>query len=230
MKTGRIFVILISLTIVAWLTWPGLVDAEGPQGRIEGIITNLTTGGPPQEPLPSVEIVVNGWMVLRSGRDGEWNVTGLKPGEYTVELRLPPDYSPAQEVLTTTIWGDNTEIVNLVFYEGQTQPAGVTAAMTVSSTAAAGRVESLGVTPTPTPPFADRVQALSAAATPVPPPAVTPTAVMTDGAAITTSMVLPGQGGFDPPGYDWRLSFWLGVGIAVSIWFGVGWKKKGSAK
>ncbi len=191
----RHFIVVFSLLISVWIVWPGQVIADGPEGRIEGQITNLTVGGPPREPLPSVEVLVNGWMALRSGRDGECNITGLAPGEYTVELRLPPGYSPAQGVLTTTIWGNNTEVVDLAFYEGEAPPPTVTPDPTANS-----RVTPLGGTPTP--------ELATAAVTPSPTPVQT----------TTTVAVLPGQGGVSNKRPPLSYYYWWGfVGLLLAI-------------
>lgn len=181
----RRILLLAGLTILvaglAILTLP--VRAQGGGGRIEGHVTNLTTGNPPSEPLPSVEVLVNDWMVLRSGAEGEWNVTGLPPGQYEVRLNLPSGYSPAQEVITASIWGDNTEVVDLGYYEGETAPP---------STPAAGeemgdRVQTLGATPTPA--------AVAVVAAMTETAAMSATAVTT-GAAV---VALPAQAGVTGP-------------------------------
>jgi len=184
------------------------VYAQSNQGRIEGHITNLTTGGPPTEPLPSVEVLVNGWMVLRSGRDGEWNVTGLKPGEYTIQLNLPPGYSPAQEVLTASLWGDTTEIVDLAYYEGEAPVTNTLAALPTP-------VSTVPVT------TAERVAVLGATATPTTsPPVISPTETtvispaLASAAALTTT-TLPGRagGGMASPRLFWFI--WIGTGVMI---------------
>jgi hypothetical protein len=163
-------------------------------GRIEGHVTNLTTGGPPAEPLPSVEILVNEWMVLRSGRDGEWNITGLKPGVYAVRLNLPPGYSSAQEVITATIWGENIETVDLSFYEGEAPLSTVVTASTVLTN--------------------DRVTVLGQPGT------ATPTAVSTAVSTTITSteaVTLPGRAGQARPVSTTLLWLvWGGAGVMIT--------------
>lgn len=177
---------LLTIGLAALLT--GLVIAfpvyaQNNKGRIEGRITNLTTGGPPAEPLPSVEVLVNEWMALRSGREGEWNVTGLPPGVYSVRLNLPPGYSPAQAVITATIWGDNTEVVNLAYYEGSV-PLPTPAPEIVPTTAVDERVQPLGAAPAATTAVTPTIDAPAVFAD-----IVTPTT------GITAAAALPGQAG-----------------------------------
>lgn len=197
----RYLIATLSILTLLWLGVPALVAAAGPEGRIEGKVTNLTTNTPPREPLPSVEIVVNGWMVLRSGSGGEWNITGLKPGEYSVELRLPPGYSPAQGVITATVWGNETRVVDLGFYEGAAPPMAASITATVSS----DRVAPLGATPAPLPdqaaatPAAERVGAF---------PVATPAAA-----------ILPGQGGA-VMGRSWSV-FWLVASLLMAAGIGL---------
>lgn len=191
------------------------VYAQNNQGRIEGHITNLTSGGPPAEPLPSVEILVNDWMALRSGREGEWNVTGLPPGVYRVRLNLPPGYSPAQEVITATIWGDNTEIVDLAFYEGNV-PLPTPLPDAAPTTAASNdRVQSLGGAPTATPVITYEVTASTAFSN-----------ITTSTTVITAA--LPGQAGYRPTPYSPAVLALIAVlGLVVAGWAGFQFYKGG---
>ena len=176
--------------------------AQNNQGRIEGHVTNLTTGGPPAEPLPSVEILVNEWMVIRSGRDGEWNITGLAPGEYSIRLNLPTGYSPAQDVLTATIWGDVTETLDLAYYEGVV-PLPIA---TATPDPANDRVKVLGATATPT-----VVEGTGLATETL--PAFSNIATVT----VVSATVYPGQAGYRPGGYPPSLILLLaGIGLVIA--------------
>ena len=175
--------------------------AQNNQGRIEGTVTNLTLGGPPAEPLPSVEILVNEWMVIRSGRDGEWNITGLAPGEYSIRLNLPTGYSPAQDVVTATIWGDVTETLDLAYYEGGV-PLPVAPA---TPDPANDRVKGLGVTATPT-----VVEDTGVATETLP-------AFLDVNVASISATVYPGQAGYRPGGYPPSLILLLaGIGLVIA--------------
>ena len=197
--------VIIGLTLLVTglpLNLPA-VYAQNNQGRIEGHVTNLTTGGPPAEPLPSVTVLVNEWMVLHSGREGEWNVTGLPPGVYTVRLDLPPGYSPAQEVLTATIWGDNTEVVDLAYYEGNVPLPTSGPDVTPAVTDVENRVQPLGSSATPEP-----TATIGATAT--------TTATAFSNVEVTTT-VQPGRAGIRQPGYPAGLLLFLaGVGLVIA--------------
>jgi hypothetical protein len=123
MKRNPLSLVFIILTVL-FFAFPTALQAED-QGsvRIEGVVRDLTSGTP-VAPIGSVDIIINGWMVVHSGRDGEWNITGLKPGEYTVELGLPLDsYTPAQDVITVGLWtAGDMERLDLEFYQGAAPP------------------------------------------------------------------------------------------------------------
>jgi hypothetical protein len=123
MKRNPLSLVFIILTVL-FFAFPTALQAED-QGsvRIEGVVRDLTSGTP-VAPIGSVDIIINGWMVVHSGRDGEWNITGLKPGEYTVELGLPLDsYTPAQDVITVGLWtAGDIERLDLEFYQGAAPP------------------------------------------------------------------------------------------------------------
>jgi hypothetical protein len=118
MKKGSVGFLLVLISL--FFTFPvGMQADESGTVRIEGVVRDLTSGTP-MAPVGSVDVIVNGWMIVHSGRDGEWNITGLKPGQYTVELGLPLDhYTLAQQRITVDLWNPGTtERVDLSYYQG----------------------------------------------------------------------------------------------------------------
>ncbi len=88
----------------------------GSVSAIYGTVIDLSSS----RPGAAIEVLING-AIVRTDTDGRYSVTGLNAGTYTVSLQLYGQGTPAQEAVSVTLDGINSQIVDLDFYS-QTPP------------------------------------------------------------------------------------------------------------
>jgi hypothetical protein len=102
------------------------------QGRITGTVIDQTTGAP----APGVTVRVGSIYVV-SDANGNYDVTGLPPGTYEVELILTPEQGiPAQPILSITVPENGTVVQNLFFVREGLPRTPVTAGLAATIAAA----------------------------------------------------------------------------------------------
>jgi hypothetical protein len=85
----------------------------GPSGEITGYVTDLTTG----QPGRGIKVCLNN-AVVTTDSDGRYSLTGAMYGDYTVQLDLGGQGTPAQDPIVVASDGKSVIGLDLDYYSG----------------------------------------------------------------------------------------------------------------
>ncbi len=168
-----------------------------PQAKILGAVTDLSTG----RAGAGIVVRIND-VTVTTDSFGDYSLSNVAAGEYTVELVLSGNAAPAQAPVTVYVDGANNVTINLNYYSAP--PAG---GVVLQTAAPVG-----GVTPTPEPSAGRTAVPATATAQPAPTATARPQA-----AAASAPAQLPPTGAVK---YTWWILFVVGaVFVAAGLKF-----------
>ncbi len=100
-----------------------------PTSHIRGTVTDLSTN----QPGAGIVVQINDVQVTTDS-NGQYSLSGVAAGTYTVSLVLPGEFKSAQDPVTVQVDGTNDAVVDLGYYSAP-QTAAITETMAVSGTA-----------------------------------------------------------------------------------------------
>jgi hypothetical protein len=86
-------------------------EQDSPRAAIYGQVTDLSTGQPGQ----GLEVEING-IIVNTDSDGQFSLTGLDAGTYTVVLRLPDQATATQSSTEVYLAEQQTVTLDLSYY------------------------------------------------------------------------------------------------------------------